>query len=208
MSNAVFTPPRSRRLLSPRRWRLWVIVADVLILAGIWSIQHWPVLKLQDVVVDGPMAWQSVARDLVTVASDSNLLSIDHDALERRPDHPPPGIGAEDERLLRAEIVADPHDIHARLRIHRYMPVGSRTIVASVSPNAGSLVQAFGGVAGWKKFMPKKPVRKESGMKSVVMTVNVFITSFIRLFTTERYVSRALPTRSRRPSMMSYSRTR
>jgi cell division septal protein FtsQ len=84
MSNAVFTPPRSHRLLSPRRWRLWVILADVLIFAGIWSIQHWPVLKLQDVIVDGPMAWQSVARDLVTVAPDSNLLSIDRDALERR----------------------------------------------------------------------------------------------------------------------------
>lgn len=84
MSNAVFTPPPARRLLSPRRWRFWVIVADVLLMAGIWSIQHWPVLKLKDVVVDGPMAWQSLARDLVTVAPDSNLLSIDHDALERR----------------------------------------------------------------------------------------------------------------------------
>ncbi len=84
MSNAVFMPTRSRHLLSPRRWRLWVIVADVLILAGIWSIQHWPVLKLQDVVVDGPMAWQPMTRDLVTVAPDSNLFSIDRDALERR----------------------------------------------------------------------------------------------------------------------------
>lgn len=84
MNNAVFTPPPARRLLSPRRWRFWVIVADVLLLAGIWSIQHWPVLKLKDVVVDGPMAWQQIARDLVTIAPDSNLLSIDRDALERR----------------------------------------------------------------------------------------------------------------------------
>lgn len=84
MSNAVFTPPPARRLLSPRRWRFWVIVADVLLMAGIYSIQHWPVLKLCDVVVDGPMAWQSMARACVTIAPDSNLLSIDRDALERR----------------------------------------------------------------------------------------------------------------------------
>lgn len=84
MSNVVFTPPPARRVLSPRRWRFWVIVADVLLMAGIWSIQRWPLLKLTDVVVDGPMAWQSMARDLVTVAPDSNLFSIDRDALERR----------------------------------------------------------------------------------------------------------------------------
>lgn len=84
MSNAVFTPPPARNILSPRRWRFWVIVADVLLMAGIWSIQRWPVLKLKDVVIDGPMAWQSIARDLVTVAPDSNLFSIDRDALERR----------------------------------------------------------------------------------------------------------------------------
>ena len=84
MSEAVLSLPRPRRLLSPRRWRLWVIVADVLLMAGILAIQHWPVLKLKEVVVDGPAAWQAIAKNLVAVAPDSNLLSIDHNALERR----------------------------------------------------------------------------------------------------------------------------
>jgi hypothetical protein len=61
---------------------------------------------------------------------------------------------------------------------------------------------------GWKKFIKKNPDRNERGINSVVMTVSVFITSFIRVFTAERYVSSALTTRSRRLSVMSYSRTR
>jgi cell division septal protein FtsQ len=84
MSQTIYTPPRTRHLLSPRRWRFWVIVADLLILGGIWSVQHWPLLKLKLVAVEGPEAWQDVVHDLVTVAADSNLLSIDRDALERR----------------------------------------------------------------------------------------------------------------------------
>jgi hypothetical protein len=84
MSDVVFTPPRARHLLSPRSWRLWVIAADVLIMAGILSIQHWPVLKLKEVLVHGPLGWQPSAAELVTVAPDSNLFSIDRDALERR----------------------------------------------------------------------------------------------------------------------------
>jgi len=84
MSDVILNLPPRRRLLSPRRWRLWVIIADVLIMAGIFAIQRWPMLKLKDVVVDGPVAWQEVAKSLVTVAPDSNLLSIDHNALERR----------------------------------------------------------------------------------------------------------------------------
>jgi hypothetical protein len=39
------------------------------------------------------------------------------------------------------------------------------------------------------------------------MIVSTFITSFIRLLTTERYVSRALLTRSRKLSLTSCSRT-
>jgi len=34
--------------------------------------------------------------------------------------------------------------------------------------------------------MPKKPVRKVRGIKSVVITVSVFMMSFVRLLMTER----------------------
>jgi hypothetical protein len=39
---------------------------------------------------------------------------------------------------------------------------------------------------GSKKFIPKKPVTKVRGIKSVVMMVRVFMMSFMRLLTDER----------------------
>src|SRR5512136_97024 len=99
--------------------------------------------------------------------------------------------------------------IHPRRRIQRYMPTGVRNIPATARIKAGLLVHALSGFStGWKKFMPKKPAANEIGMNNVVMTVSVLIMSFIRLLMTDRYVSSAPPTRSRRLSLMSYSRTR
>ena len=66
------------------------------------------------------------------------------------------------------------------------MTTGTTTIAARASPNIILPVHTPSGVTGWKKFIPKNPVRKERGITNVVMIVSVFITSFIRLLTTER----------------------
>ena len=76
--------------------------------------------------------------------------------------------------------------IHARRRIHRYMTTGTTTIAARANPNTALPVHASSGLTGWKKFIPKNPVRKERGITNVVMMVSIFITSFIRLLTTDK----------------------
>ena len=56
--------------------------------------------------------------------------------------------------------------------------------------------------------MPKKPARKEIGTNRVATAVNVFMMSFMRLLITERYISNAPLTRSRRLSLRTCNRTR
>lgn len=55
-----------------------------------------------------------------------------------------------------------------------------------VIDKASCPVHAPNGDVAWKKFIPKYPVIKANGMKNVVIKVKVFITSLIRLLTTER----------------------
>ena len=63
---------------------------------------------------------------------------------------------------------------------------GVSTVTANVIASTGIEVQPGIGALGPKKFIPKKPTTKEIGMKSVVITVRVFIMSFMRLLITER----------------------
>jgi hypothetical protein len=61
------------------------------------------------------------------------------------------------------------------------MDNGTRSMIAKTSMKDISLVQVSKGVTAWKKFIPKKPVMKAKGMKRAVITVKVFIMSFMRL---------------------------
>ena len=53
------------------------------------------------------------------------------------------------------------------------------------------------------KFMPPQPTIKEIGKKMVAMMVSVLVTSFKRFDCTDRYVSSALPNKSRPVSINS-----
>jgi hypothetical protein len=66
------------------------------------------------------------------------------------------------------------------------MANGMRIMTAMAITNAGFPVQTSRGVTAWKKFIPKKPTTKDMGINRVVIMVNVFITSVVRLLTTER----------------------
>ncbi len=59
-------------------------------------------------------------------------------------------------------------------------------MLATTSIKAAPPVQLSNAKVGWKKFIPKNQVMNASGMNNVVMIVNAFITSFIRLLTTDR----------------------
>ena len=62
--------------------------------------------------------------------------------------------------------------------------------------NTGVLVHQVKFLSGAKKFIPKKPAKKEMGMNRVVMMVRVFMIPFIRLFIVERKISSVLLVRS------------
>ena len=83
------------------------------------------------------------------------------------------------------------------------MTRGNRSIASKTAVNAAGPIHPSRGSVEPKKFMPKKPVKNERGINSVVMTVNVFITSFIRLFTTDKYKSMLPSTKSRTLSLQS-----
>jgi len=74
------TEERRRRV----PWR-WIIVGiDVLLLAGVFSAQYWPLLKVREIQVEAPAEWIERARGLVAIPADSNLLSVDLDNLETK----------------------------------------------------------------------------------------------------------------------------
>lgn len=68
----------------PARWR-WILGSiDLLLIAVIVTIMNWPVLKVQDIVVDGPDAWQDRAQEIAGPTADSNFFRYDVRAVEQR----------------------------------------------------------------------------------------------------------------------------
>ena len=76
--------------------------------------------------------------------------------------------------------------IHLRRRIHQNMISGRITIATKTHTKTGRVTSVPIGSGGMKKFIPKNPTTNESGIKSVVMIVNVFMTSFMRLLIADR----------------------
>ncbi len=76
--------PTVRRRRWWRSWRLWVIVIDALLMAGVFAVRKWPLVKIRQIAIEGPSAWESKARSLVFLPSDSNLFSLDMDELQTR----------------------------------------------------------------------------------------------------------------------------
>ena len=69
----------------PRRWwRLWVMVANVVVIGLVFASQQWPWMTLDKIEIDGPVSWQEHARDMVVMPPDSNLLAVDVRLLEER----------------------------------------------------------------------------------------------------------------------------
>jgi hypothetical protein len=75
---------KPRRFFALRSWRLWLVVFNVLIVAGLFTLHKWPLLKVQSVAIVGPERWHERAQELVTVPADSNLFGVDCIGLERR----------------------------------------------------------------------------------------------------------------------------
>jgi hypothetical protein len=78
--------------------------------------------------------------------------------------------------------------IQRRRLIHRNINSGVRINIVITGMNGATPTQRFKGEvgSGAKKFIPKKPARKEIGMNMVVIMVRVFMISFMRLLITER----------------------
>lgn len=78
------------REMEPRRrrfpWRGLIISADLLIIAAVFALQHWPLFKVRAVEVEAPAEWTTRARSLAAqvVPPDSNLFTVDLDNLESR----------------------------------------------------------------------------------------------------------------------------
>lgn len=69
-----------------RRWRLWVITLDVLVLGAALAAQRWPVLKIRQVVINGPSIWESRILGVVqtSLPVDSNIFSVNTGDLQAR----------------------------------------------------------------------------------------------------------------------------
>jgi hypothetical protein len=63
-----------------------VVTVDVLILACLFAVEQWPLLKVREIIVEGPESWHARARELITLPADSNLFRVDRGSLERRLD--------------------------------------------------------------------------------------------------------------------------
>ena len=76
--------------------------------------------------------------------------------------------------------------IHPFLFILIYIKIGMITIATIVMIKGMRSVHSSRLPGGPKKFIPKKPATKESGINRVVINVNLLIVSFMRLLITER----------------------
>jgi len=82
--SAVASPGARPGILGWRKWRLWVLGFDVMILGGMAVLWHWPLVKVKDIRVEGPAVWEEQARSLVVLPPDSNFLRVDPDATRLR----------------------------------------------------------------------------------------------------------------------------
>ena len=67
-------PAKGTGLFGRRRWRLWVLLAEFVIVAAIVSLLYWPVATVARIAYDGPSEWEAEVRALVYPPSDGNIL--------------------------------------------------------------------------------------------------------------------------------------
>jgi hypothetical protein len=67
-------PSKGAGLFGRRLWRLWLLAAEFVIVAGIVSLLYWPVASVARITYDGPPEWETEVRSLVYPPSDGNIL--------------------------------------------------------------------------------------------------------------------------------------
>ncbi len=67
-------PIKGAGLFGRRRWRLWLLAAEFVVVAGIVSLLYWPIVSVARIAYDGPSEWESEVRSLVYPPSDGNIL--------------------------------------------------------------------------------------------------------------------------------------
>ena len=81
-------PPSGKRaapgVFGRRHWRLWTLLAELVLLGGAFAVWHWPLVRVTDVRIITPPAWEDQVRALVSLPLDGNLLRVDPDAVRSR----------------------------------------------------------------------------------------------------------------------------
>jgi len=67
-----------------RHWRLWTLLAELVLLGGAFAVWHWPLVRVSDVRIISPAAWEDQVRALVSLPPDGNVLHVDLDAVRSR----------------------------------------------------------------------------------------------------------------------------
>lgn len=73
-SDLASMPAKGESVFGSHRWRLWVLLAEVALVATGVAFLYWPVLHVSDVSYAGPAEWESEVRSLITLPSDGNIL--------------------------------------------------------------------------------------------------------------------------------------
>lgn len=83
-SDLATMPAKGESVFGSHRWRLWVLLSEVALIATGVAFLYWPVLTVADVTYEGPAEWESEVRSLVTLPSDGNILHFVPDDAESR----------------------------------------------------------------------------------------------------------------------------
>jgi hypothetical protein len=82
---AIAAAPEPRRgLLGRRWWKLWLLIVELCLIAGVVAADQRPYWQLQAINFDGPEEWAEQARACVVWPVDSNYLHVAVDSIQAR----------------------------------------------------------------------------------------------------------------------------